>query len=533
MQSTIGFKSIAVGWVAVGGLAIALAGPAGAQTPKRGGVLTFAISAETPTYDCIASDTFATMHFIAPFYSELLKFDLSNYPKLKGDLAESWSVSDDKKTYTFKLKSGVKFHDGTPMTSADVKASYDRMRKPSEGVVSARQATFEDIAEIDTPDPLTVVFKMSELNPSMLEHFASPWNCIYSAAQLAKDPKFPEKTILGTGPFKFVEHVRGSHVAGARFEQYFQAGKPYLDGFKGVFMLQPAAMLNALQGGQIMGEFRGIAPAERDRLKQAMGDQIRIEESSWTLNLLVSFNTQKKPFDDVRVRRALSMAIDRWGGSQGLSRTSTMDAVGGVMRPGSTYATPEAELVKLPGFSKDIGASRAEAKKLLAEAGVPNLTFKLLNRSIAQPYTPAGVFLVDQWRQIGVAVENLQQETSPYFAALSSGNYDVAIDFSNLFMDEPTLGLSKYISIDRAPENRSRAMDRELDSLFDKQRHTTDAKARTDLIRQFEKRAFDQSYSVPLLWWHRIVATNKKLEGWQMSPSHLLGQDLADVWLEQ
>jgi peptide/nickel transport system substrate-binding protein len=396
---------------------------------------------------------------MAPYYSTLLKFDLDEYPKVKGDLAKSWEVSADQLTYTFKLNPDVSFHDGSKLTSADIKATYDRLRNPPAGVVSARKATFEDIAEIQTPDETTVVFKLSGTNPAMLQHFASPWNCVYSAAKLKEDPNWPAKNILGTGPYTLVEHVKGSHVQGKRFDKYFRDGLPNLDGIKGVFMLQPAAMLNALQGGQVLGEFRTVSPAERDRLKQALGDKIRTQESSWTLNILISFNTEKKPFDDPRVRKALSMAIDRYAASAGLARTSVLREVGGVMRPRAPFAAPTEELQKLPGFSRDGAKAKEEAKKLLADAGVPNLTFALLNRSIAQPYTPAGVFMIDQWRQLGVTVEHRQLETSPYVAALGSGNYDVAVDFSNLFMDEPTLNMSKYISFDRSPENRSRVID--------------------------------------------------------------------------
>jgi peptide/nickel transport system substrate-binding protein len=147
------------------------------------------------------------------------------------------------------------------------------------------------------------------------------------------------------------------------------------------------------------------------------------------------------------------------------------------------------------------------------------------------PYTPAGIFLVDQWRQIGVEVEHKQSDTAPYLAALASGNYEVAIDFSNLFNDDATLALTKYLSHDKNPLNLSRANDAELDKLYEQQVREGDVEKRKLLIRAFEKRLFEQAYQEPLLWWHRIVLTHKTVMGWKMSPSHNLGQQLEDVWL--
>jgi peptide/nickel transport system substrate-binding protein len=220
-----------------------------APAVKRGGNLNFAISAETPHYDPHGSDTYATLHFAAPFYSTLMRFNLDKFPEVEGDLAQSWEIAPDLMSYTFKLHPAVKFHDGQELTSADVKATYERLRNPPAGVVSTRRATFADIGTIDTPDPLTVVFKMKAVNASMIEHFASPSNTIYSAKDLAADPAAPRSKINGTGPFVFVEHVKGGHVAGKKNDNYFKKGLPYLDGWRGIFTLQAAAMLNAVQGG--------------------------------------------------------------------------------------------------------------------------------------------------------------------------------------------------------------------------------------------------------------------------------------------
>ena len=249
---------------------------------------------------------------------------------------------------------------------------------------------------------------------------------------------------------------------------------------------------------------------------------------------MVTYNTKKKPFDDQRVRKALSLSIDRWGGAQALQKVALVRHVGGLLRPGYDLALPETDLVKMPGFSKDINASRVEAKKLLADAGQSNLSFTLTNRNVAMPYTPVGVFLIDQWRQIGLNVKHEQLETKLYLAAQQKDNptFDAALDFNCDYMDEPNLQLQKFLSHDKSAINYAGQTDRVLDDLYDKQSGELDRKKRIGLLREFEKRALEQAYTIPTIWWHRIIITNAKLKGWHITPSHYVGQDLADVWLD-
>lgn len=510
---------------------LVVTGPAGAQTPKRGGELIFAVNAEPPNYDCQTTTTFVAVQTLNPHYSQLVKFDPDNYPNLKPDVAESWTIAPDQLSITFKLRQNVKFHDGTPLTAEDVKVTFDRIRQPPPGIISVRKAQFEDIAAIETPDPYTVVFKLRQPSVSTLNSIASPWNCLYSAAKLKQDPKFPEKNILGTGPYRFVEHVAGSHWVGKRNEDYFEPGKPYLDGFRIQFMTG-APMINALQGGQIMAEFRGVNPGERDKIKAALGDKIAVQESPWLCKLDVYFNQTRPPFDDPRVRRALSLAIDRWNGAKALERITFVKEVGGVIRPGAPLATAPEELRKLPGFDKPPAEARAEAKKLLAEAGQSNLKFKLTNRSVPQPFNPVGVFLIDQWRQIGVAVEHAPVDVSQQKASFIAGNFDAGLDANCYDLDEPDAEAALYISSDKSPLNWSHATDRELDGLYEKLRASTDPADRAKIVRALETRAIEQGYTVPVVWWHRIVLLDARIKGWKITPSHYLNQDLINIWLD-
>jgi peptide/nickel transport system substrate-binding protein len=500
--------------------------------PKRGGILEFSVENEIGNYDCHANTSFAAMHPLAPHYSTLLKFDGTNYPQVKGDLADSWSVSADKQTYTFKLRSNVLFHDGSRMTSADVKASYDRIAHPPEGVSSARQVTYSAVAAIDTPDANTVVFKLKWPEAAMLANFASPWNCIYSAAKLKEDANFPKTHVLGTGAFAFVEHVKGNHWTGKRFEKYFLEGRPYLDGFQADF-LSGQAVVEALEKGKIMTQFRSFTPAERDQLSEALGDKVTISETPWINNILITFNAKRPPFNDARVRRALSLAIDRWKAAETLQNTSFLKFVGGVMRPGFSMATPESELTSLPGFSHDIAASRAEAKRLLAEAGVHDLKFKLTNRNIPAPYGPGGDYLVESWRAIGVTATQEKLPTKDWQIAAEKGDFDVAIDFVGDYFDDPTLQLTKFVSTDLSPVNYSNSQDRFLDALYIGQAVTADPRQRAKIVRDFERHALTEANSVPFLWWNRIIVNTAAVKGWHLTPSHYLEQDLTEVWLDK
>ena len=231
-------------------LTLVATAPAPAQEkPRHGGELIFVVAAEPPSFDAHREETFAMLHPGAPQYNTLMRVDPTDRTgtKFVGDLAESWTVSPDGRTYTFKVRRGVKFHDGSVMTSRDVKASYDHIIFPPPGVVSSRQATYKAVESVQAPAPDTVVFRLKYPQASFMAALASPWNWIYKADILAKDPRWYEKNVMGTGPFKFVEYVRGSHWVAKKNPDYWDKGKPYLDGFRAVFIPSASAQVAAVR----------------------------------------------------------------------------------------------------------------------------------------------------------------------------------------------------------------------------------------------------------------------------------------------
>ena len=508
-------------------------GTAHAQaTPQQGGNLVFAISQGEPaTFDCHATASVNVMFRVAPHYSTLLKIDAEHYPNVVGDLADTWKISSDKLTYEFKLFPNIKFHNGTPLTATDVKASFDRMRNPPAGVISLRKELLSDITNISTPDARTVVFKLSKPNASILSLLAMPYACIYSAKMMAEDPAYPAKKVMGSGPFKFVSYTSGYDWVGERFPDYFKSGLPYLNGFKAL-SLSPASTVNALAAGQVMLDFRGVSRVEAERVVAARGDKVKVFESNPAISLLflAAINTSKPPLNDPRVRRAIELAIDHWGGSTVLKHSTTINVVGGLTRPGSQFARSDKELEQLPGYSRDITAARVEARKLLADAGQSNLKLTFLNR---RPWPFLGVFLIDQLRQVGITMTQEMPEDPQFFSRRAAGLYDLAVDALPDYLDDPSVQWPTFLSFDKNSTNSSRYNDTKVDAMFERQARAMDTKERLSAVREMEDYILKQGYIVPLFWGRRTTVVASELQGYVAAPTNYIGIDLSHFWLKR
>jgi peptide/nickel transport system substrate-binding protein len=307
-------------------------------------------------------------------------------------LAKSWTVSPDQKTYTFKLRPGVKFQNGEKLTSADVKFTFER--DAAAGSTNKEKAVFANIAAIDTPDPLTVVLHLKELNANLLFNLGENTGVILEPKSAATDATHP----VGTGPFELDSWVKGSSITLVKWPGYRAAAKIRLDKVTFRIINDPAAQVAALLAGDVDAFPRFGA---LDSLKQLQSDpRFTVTIGATEGKTIVSINNKRKPFDDVRVRRALAYAIDRKAVMDGASN--------GLGTPiGSHYTPNDPGYVDLTGMYP---YDPAKAKALLKEAGVKtplSVSLKLPPPSYARQ---GGQIVAAELAQIGIdaKIENVE-----------------------------------------------------------------------------------------------------------------------------
>jgi peptide/nickel transport system substrate-binding protein len=517
-------------------LMVALATPAAVQaadTPRHGGILLAVIGADPPSLDPHQESTFATMQLVAPLYSTLLQIDPLAYPKIIGDAASEWKISADALTYTFKIRPGIRFHDGSPLTSADVKATYDKIITPPDGVRSVRRNAYAAVTSVEAPDAGTVVFKLKFPSASLLENLASPWNVIYPRKYLDKDPNYFKLNAVGSGPFKLKNYTRGASFEGERNPDYFVKDRPYLNGYKFFISPETSVRAAAIRSGRAYIEFRDLPNAEVDAIKKQLGDKVAVQQTPMTGQFGIAINNTVKPFTDARVRKALTLGLDRDTAGKVLFTLTGLRDVGALMRPGTEWALPEGELQKLPGFGKDPEKSRTEARRLLAEAGYPN-GFKVVlkNRNVKLPYQDLAVFAIQEWRKIGIEADHRPLETAAWFAdGRDTGNFELIIAPTVEASDDPDVFLRRYTTGDS--ENWGRFSNPVIDDLFSRQSRALDHAERRKLVQQFQKVVLENVYYMPGLWWSRNVVHWTKVKNYVAPPNHYSNQKLQDVWLSE
>ncbi len=509
------------------------------EAPKRGGILNYVIPADAPpSFDGHREGTFATLHAVAPFYSVLIRVNPENPASTTDFVCDLCTVmptpTDGGKTYTFKIRDGVKFHDGADLTAADVAASWDEIIHPPKGSISPRQSWYSMVDTVTAPDPSTVVFHLKFATNAFLPALADPFAFVYKKAILDKTPRWYEKNIMGSGPFKFAGYQVGESIKGERNPDYYRKPLPYLDGFVGFFAPKQSVRIDAIRADRAAIEFRGLPPSAIEQLKQELDGKIEVQESDWNCGNLVQPNHQKKPFDDARVRRALTLAIDRWGGAPALAKIADVRTVGGIVFPGSPLAPTKSELEQVAGFWPDIEKSRAEARRLLKEAGAEGLSFTLLNRNVDQPYKYVGTWLIDQWSRIGLHVTQQVLSTGPELAALRSGNFEVALIANCHGVVNPLLDVQAFLPPSVYSANYGYYEDPKEVDLYNRMLRETDFKKQRALMLDFEKYAIDtETHEIWVLWWHRIIPYRSYVKGFKISPSHYLNQDLSMIWLDK
>ena len=523
--------------MATGGLTSAFA----AETPVRGGVLNYVVASDPPSFDAHRETTFGVIHPTAPFYSLLVRLNPENSQSptdIICDLCEGkWDLSADGLVYTFKIRQNVVFHDGTPLSAADIKATLDKIVFPPEGVPSSRKAWYSQIAAVEAPEKYTLVVKMKRPLAAIIPALASPFNFIYSKKDLdTHGYNWHTKNVNGTGPFKFVQFQSGAFVEGKRNDAYHVKGQPYLDGFKAVIAPKMSVRLQAIRGNRAAIEFRSFPPKAVDDLVKALGKKVVVQESNWNVIMGAVPNQRKKELSDPRVRRALGHALDRHNGAKYLGQIAIIKYVGGIVFPGHPLEAKKEWLQTMPGFGPDAAAEREKAKQLLKEAGLSDLKVTLWNRAVDQPYKPIGTWFVDEWRKVGIKADQKVVPSGPWYAGLrQTRDFDVAIDFNAQTIVNPTTDVSKWTCDGgKTPNNYSNCTEKTADDLYYAMLYETDAQKQYDKMRAYEKHVLsDSAQWIPAFWWYRMTAQRSYVKNWHISPSHYLNQQLDQVWLDK
>ena len=487
--------------------------PAAAQAPapavqegKPGGTLRLVLREDLPQgFSIHESATNSVTWPAMPCYSNLVVYDqtkrLGRMDTIVPELAEKWSWQDNYRNLVFFLRKDVKWHDGQPFTSKDVKFTFDTVREaadaPAKLRINPRKEWYANVDAIEAPDPYTVVFRLKRPQPSLVAMLASGYSPVIPAHVPIPEHR---SRCIGTGPFKFKEWKRGQSVDLVRNPDYFVKGRPYLDAVRYTVIVERGTRVAALQANQIDVAYPGETTLSiAEQLKGAVPSMVFTETASnVSENLLL--NTKKPPFDNVKVRRALSFAIDRRAYTQTVHRGAAVIGASLAPKPWGVWGLLEKDLAQLPGYG-GAAEGRATAKKLLAEAGFgPGNPLKLevVTRAIAI-YLDFSAFVMSDLKQVGIEGTLKQVDTAQWHPMVTRREFLMGTNLTGLGVDDPDANFYENYACG-SPRNYGDYCNEEVTRLIEQQSQEIDQKKRLALVWQLQKKLEDDAARPTMGW---------------------------------
>jgi peptide/nickel transport system substrate-binding protein len=511
---------------------------AGAQAQKPGGVLRI-YHRDSPASMSIHEE--ATNSVSIPMmavFNNLVLYDQhkaqNSLNTIVPDLAERWWWSEDGTRLTFKLREGVKWHDGKPFTSADVKCTWDLLtgRAAERLRLNPRKSWWSNVAEIAIDGPTEATFVLKRPQLAILALIASGYTPIYPCHVSPRDMR---QHPIGTGPFKFVEFKPNERITLVRNPDYWKPRRPYLDGIEYTIIPNRSTAILAFIAGKfdLTFPYEVTVPLLKDVTTQAPQAICELVSTNASTNLLV--NREAPPFDNADLRRALMLALDRKSFINILAEGQ--GDIGGAMLPppAGIWGMPADFLVTVPGYSPDVAKNRAEAREIMTKLGYgpdKRLAIKVAARNIPTYRDPA-IILIDQLKEIWIDGELDPVETANWFPKLARKDYAIGVNNTGNGVDDPDQQFFENYGCG-SERNYTGYCNAELEKLFVEESMMADQERRRRLVWEIDKK-LQEDGARPIIYHPRLatcmqpqlkgltIMVNSQYNGWRME----------DVWLDR
>lgn len=512
---------------------VSVVGGSWAEAAESGGTLNVPLWPET-TYLNSGITTAGSEAFVSPkIFDGLIGYDFGMKPKPA--LAESWEMSEDGKTVTFKLRPGVKWHDGEPFTSADVAFTFMEILKVHHG---RGRALFADLAEVQTPDDLTAVFVLNKPAPAMMKALDSRESPImpkhlYEGTDIMENPHNTDP--VGTGAFKLASYERGVSIILEPNEEYWAEDLPKLDRMIIQFVPEPSTRTALLESGQVDVVFLNMLPA-LDTLRLAKEPEFEMETRGFETSpssQLLDFNLENPILADLKVRQAIAHAIDR--------KWITDNVWHGLGEPGKTplhHFQPEFNTEGVRSYEFNL----QKAAEMLDEAGYKpdgnGVRFKLMLDPSpwgTESITASG-YIREQLRQIGIDCEVRTQDFAVFTKTVwTDRKHDLCLYTAHMGAD-PTIGVqrfywSKNFKPGTAFSNGSAYSNPKVDELLEASQTETDPEKRTEQWHEFQKIIMEEIPTLPITTISMATIANKRVKDHTVDAIGGLG-NLANCWID-